>query len=113
MRRTPLGLVLAVVTAFVWVTPSVRVTPIVSEQAGSSGLPSTRNGEWTHYTADARASQYSPLDRINGSNFNKLEVTWCFKTDNLGRPLDTSSTHGEGDRTERQRGLGGQWDGRL
>src|SRR5262249_25213768 len=27
---------------------------------------------------------YSPLDQIDASNFNKLEVAWRFKTDNLG-----------------------------
>jgi Glucose dehydrogenase len=29
-------------------------------------------------------TRYSPLDQINGSNFNQLEVAWRFKTDNLG-----------------------------
>ena len=48
------------------------------------GLPSTKNGDWTHYTADVRGSRYSPLDQINASNFNELEVAWRFKTDNLG-----------------------------
>ena len=56
--------------------------------AGTTGqtstLPSTRNGDWTHYTADMRGTRYIPLDQINGSNFNKLEVAWRFKTDNLG-----------------------------
>ena len=47
-------------------------------------LPSTSNGEWTHYTADVRGSKYAPLDQINAANFNKLEVAWRFKTDNLG-----------------------------
>jgi quinoprotein glucose dehydrogenase len=46
--------------------------------------PSTRNGEWPYYTADARGSKYSPLDQINADNFNKLEVAWRFKTDSLG-----------------------------
>src|SRR5713226_3209834 len=46
--------------------------------------PSTSNGEWPHYTADIKGTRYSPLDQINGSNFNKLEVAWRFKTDNLG-----------------------------
>jgi glucose dehydrogenase len=45
---------------------------------------STRIGEWTHYAADARGTRYAPLDQINASNFNKLEVAWRFKTDNLG-----------------------------
>ena len=42
------------------------------------------NGEWPHYTADLRGTKYSPLDQINASNFNKLEVAWRFKTDSLG-----------------------------
>src|SRR5256714_3464041 len=46
--------------------------------------PSTKNGEWPHYTADLKGTRYSPLDQINASNFNKLEVAWRFKTDNLG-----------------------------
>src|SRR6476620_1163184 len=48
------------------------------------GLPSTKNGDWTHYTADVRGSRYSPLDQINAGNFKELEVAWRFKTDNLG-----------------------------
>ena len=47
-------------------------------------MPSTKNGDWTHYTADMRGTKYSPLDQINGGNFNQLEVAWRFKTDNLG-----------------------------
>src|SRR6476660_7063292 len=46
--------------------------------------PSTKNGEWPHYTADVRGNRYSPLDQINASNFNKLEIAWRYKTDNLG-----------------------------
>src|SRR5437773_601670 len=34
--------------------------------------------------ADLKGSRYSPLDQINASNFNKLEVAWRFKTDNFG-----------------------------
>jgi quinoprotein glucose dehydrogenase len=50
----------------------------------NTGLPSTKKGDWTHYTADVHGTKYSPLDQINASNFNKLEVAWRFKTDNLG-----------------------------
>jgi len=49
-----------------------------------AGQPSTKNGEWPYYTADANGTKYSPLDQINASNFNKLEVAWRFKTDSLG-----------------------------
>ena len=56
-----------------------------TDTAGQSGSgPSTRNGEWPHYTADLRGTKYSPLDQINAANFNTLEVAWRFKTDNLG-----------------------------
>jgi quinoprotein glucose dehydrogenase len=50
----------------------------------ATALPSTKNGDWTHYTADMRGTRYSPLDQVNASNFGKLEVAWRFKTDNLG-----------------------------
>ncbi len=36
------------------------------------------------YGAPLRARVYLPLDQINASNFDKLEVAWRFKTDNLG-----------------------------
>jgi glucose dehydrogenase len=49
-----------------------------------SALPSTKAGDWPHYTADMRGTRYSPLDQINASNFKQLEVAWRFKTDNLG-----------------------------
>ncbi len=48
------------------------------------GQPSTKNGEWPYYTADAKGTKYSPLDQINASNFNQIEVAWRFKTDSLG-----------------------------
>jgi len=50
----------------------------------TAGKPSTKNGEWPYYTADEKGTKYSPLDQINASNFNQLEVAWRFKTDNLG-----------------------------
>jgi quinoprotein glucose dehydrogenase len=59
------------------------IAPHLSGQTPSA-FPSTRNGEWPMYTADLRGSKYSPLDQINAGNFNRLEVAWRFKTDNLG-----------------------------
>ena len=53
-------------------------------QAGVSGQSSTAKGEWPTYGGDLRHTRYSPLDQINAANFNKLEVAWRFKTDNLG-----------------------------
>ena len=46
---------------------------------------STRNNfEWPTYGADLASTRYRPLDQIDASNFNKLQVAWTFKTDNLG-----------------------------
>jgi quinoprotein glucose dehydrogenase len=77
-RVLSIGSALVVVAVFGLVGRSIHV----SGQA--SGLPSTKNGDWPHYTADIHGTRYSPLDQINGSNFNQLEVAWRFKTDNLG-----------------------------
>jgi quinoprotein glucose dehydrogenase len=55
-----------------WLTP-----PIV----GQSGAT---KGEWRTYGGDVGNTRYSPLDQINASNFNNLEVAWRFKTENLG-----------------------------
>jgi quinoprotein glucose dehydrogenase len=63
------------------------IGPRVSGQ--SSGMPSTKNGDWPMYTADLRGSKYSPLDQIDASNFSKMEVAWRFKTDNLGPRPET------------------------
>src|ERR1700740_3361424 len=63
-------------------TAAPRMTAPLAGQA--PGFPSTKNGEWPYYTADVKGCAYSPLDQINASNFNQLEVAWRFKTDNLG-----------------------------
>src|SRR5262249_9106417 len=59
----------------------------------SSPMPGTRNGEWPMYTADLAGSKYSPLSQIDANNFNKLEVAWRFKTDNL-RPRPENKLEG-------------------
>src|SRR5262250_3812384 len=49
-----------------------------------SGQTSAKDTDWPTYAADLAGTRYRPLDQINASNFNKLEVAWRFKTDNLG-----------------------------
>jgi quinoprotein glucose dehydrogenase len=53
-------------------------------QAPARRGPSTANGEWVSYAADIKGTRYMPLDQIDGSNFNKLELVWRFSTNNLG-----------------------------
>ena len=73
MNRAPFS------SASLWLT-LVLVASITAVPDGQS--PAT--GEWTAYAADLASARYSPLDQINASNFDKLEVAWRFKTDNLG-----------------------------
>jgi quinoprotein glucose dehydrogenase len=53
-------------------------------QTGAAG------GEWRTYGGDLGNTRYAPLDQINAVNFNKLEVAWRFKTDNLGPRPETN-----------------------
>ena len=48
------------------------------------GQPRGKDVEWPTYGADLANTKYRPLDQIDATNFNKLEVAWRFKTDNLG-----------------------------
>src|SRR5579864_1392727 len=51
---------------------------VVLAQSGAS------SGEWRTYGGDTGNTRYSPLDQINASNFNNLEIAWRFKADALG-----------------------------
>src|SRR5215471_7351194 len=57
---------------------------LVSLATLSLAQPGVKDGEWPSYTADTHGTRYRPLDQINAANFNKLEIAWRFKTDNLG-----------------------------
>src|ERR1051325_4828186 len=71
VRRWCLGLV-ALGALVVWASLPV------------SGQVGAKAGEWTTYGGDLAQTRYAPLDQINAGNFNKLEVAWRFKTENLG-----------------------------
>jgi quinoprotein glucose dehydrogenase len=68
--------------------PTVRLVLVLCLlAAGPTPLTAqsgAKNGEWRSYAGDVGSTRFSPLDQINASNFNKLEVAWRFKTDNLG-----------------------------
>src|SRR5437016_3841715 len=90
MSRTVNRFVMALVSL---VAAGLIITASISAQILLGGTPpqgpwtaqpSSKDGEWPSYNADIRGTRYSPLDQINASNFNKLEVAWRFKTDNLG-----------------------------
>jgi quinoprotein glucose dehydrogenase len=57
---------------------------LIAEPMSLVAQSGAKNGEWRSYGGDTGSTRYSPLDQINANNFNKLEVAWRFKTDNLG-----------------------------
>jgi len=63
---------------FFWTASAVLSMCVVHAQSGA------KNGEWPTYGGDTGNTRYSPLDQINAGNFDKLQVAWKFKTDNLG-----------------------------
>jgi quinoprotein glucose dehydrogenase len=79
-RKVYSFLILALaVVAVAWMTMNL------SGQSGTAPyFPSIAKGDWPAYTGDNTGARYSPQSQINAGNFNKLEVAWRFKTDNLG-----------------------------
>ena len=55
------------------------------------------NGEWRSYAGDIRGTKYSPLDQIDASNFNDLEVAWDWMSvdDTVSRttPVEANGGH--------------------
>jgi len=78
----------AMTVGLLWSVPHIAAQIFVDTptppQFQGQGQPSTKNGEWPGNGADLTFSRYSPLDQINASNFDKLQVAWRFKTDNFG-----------------------------
>src|SRR5882672_6055122 len=55
-----------------------------------SGQTGAKDVEWRSYGADLANTHYSPVDQINGNNFNKLEVAWRFKTESVSPRPETN-----------------------
>jgi quinoprotein glucose dehydrogenase len=61
---------------------AVTLAVLSSTACAQHGAPP--NGTWPTYGGDLGNTRYSPLDRIDASNFKNLEIAWRFKADNLG-----------------------------
>jgi len=75
--------------------PGLRCRPVMLSLLLSTSLPAfaqsgAQGGEWRTYGGDLGNTRYAPLDQINAANFDKLEVAWRFKTDNLGPRPETN-----------------------
>jgi quinoprotein glucose dehydrogenase len=71
MRNVCLGLTLGALVALL----------TISAAAQDRGSP---DGEWRFQSGDAWGTRYSPLDQIDASNFEDLEVQWVWRGDNYG-----------------------------
>jgi len=48
----------------------------------------TEGGEWRYIGGDAAHTRYSPLEQIHADNFESLEVSWIWRSDNFGPAPD-------------------------
>jgi quinoprotein glucose dehydrogenase len=62
-----------------WVSAALALLP-----AQTSAQYRAKDTEWPSYAADLAGTRYRPLEQINASNFNDLEIAWRIKTDNFG-----------------------------
>ena len=51
---------------------------------------SNESRDWRTYGGDLANTRYAPLDQINASNFDKLQIAWRFRTDSLGPRPETN-----------------------
>ena len=82
------GCLVAMISA--WSTGDARAQPASS--AGPWQTYGTENGEWRSYAGDVGGTKYSPLDQIDASNFNRLQVEWEWTT--VDRFLSRSTPDG-------------------
>ncbi len=50
----------------------------------SAQSPEPTGAEWRNYASDLASTKYSPLDQINASNVNRLQIAWRWKSANFG-----------------------------
>jgi len=50
--------------------------------------PEPAGAEWRNYAANLASTKYSPLDQINASNVNRLQIAWRGKSNNFGPRIE-------------------------
>ncbi|MEX2582278.1 MAG: hypothetical protein WD766_03345, partial [Gemmatimonadota bacterium] len=64
-------------------------TVLALQAAGLVAQDSPRQpGEWPYWGGDAAMTRYSPLEQIDATNFEELEVAWLWRGDNFGPSVD-------------------------
>ena len=67
------SILLLVLTTFLFLS----AVPVQAQQ-GAAG------GEWRYYGGDAGTTRYAPLDQIDASNVNQLQIVWKWHAENFG-----------------------------
>ena len=67
---------------------SAAILLLAATLTSAQSLPGTENGEWRYLGGDAGHTRSSPLDQVNRTNFEDLEVKWVWRSDNFGPNLD-------------------------
>ena len=63
--------------------PTIRAAAPLALAAALATQPlAAQQPEWRYWGADAASTRYSPLDQIDASNFEQLEVAWIWRADN-------------------------------
>ena len=65
------------VTCFALALAALLVAPTFAQDRGSP------YGEWRYQSGDSWGTRYSPLDQIDASNFEDLELEWVWRGDNF------------------------------
>lgn len=60
--------------------------------SGCQEVSIERNNTWSSYKADEKSSSYSPLDQINVSNVDQLQIAWTFQADDVPEGDDPVSS---------------------
>ncbi|MDE2793971.1 MAG: PQQ-binding-like beta-propeller repeat protein [Gemmatimonadota bacterium] len=74
---TPASRTIISATAFLRAAALLAVAAALATQTLSA-----QQSEWRYWGADAASTRYSPLDQIDASNFEQLEVAWIWRADN-------------------------------
>src|SRR4029453_12625254 len=72
-------IVMLAVVGLVWAAPR-----LAGQSATRTAAPAGNGGGGPTEGAVLGKTKYRPLDQITASNFDKLEIAWRFRTDNLG-----------------------------
>jgi len=81
--RRLIGGAIIIAAAITPVLLLVRATQSSAVQ-GAQLVRGNKPGEWRYWGGDAWSSRYSPLDQINASNFNTLQIAWEWKSGAFG-----------------------------